>query len=201
MNFNHYIFDLDGTLIDTENAVLRTWQTTLREYGHSYTLEDLKVVLGVTTEKGLTRLNTCVDEMFPERWRMNYQLFAQTAVFFDGVPEMLERLKRNGCHLGAVSSRCREEYRKFFLFFQLEKWLSSIILEEDTKKHKPDPEPILKYLQVSGAKPDECIYIGDMPSDVECANRAGVSSGYVLWNNTETLCLEANFLIKSPDEL
>ena len=39
MNLKHYIFDLDGTLIDTENAILKTWQDTLKEYGYDYTLE------------------------------------------------------------------------------------------------------------------------------------------------------------------
>ncbi|MFT4005689.1 MAG: HAD hydrolase-like protein [Lacrimispora sp.] len=36
MNFKHYIFDLDGTLIDTEDAILKTWQNTLKEYGYEY---------------------------------------------------------------------------------------------------------------------------------------------------------------------
>jgi beta-phosphoglucomutase-like phosphatase (HAD superfamily) len=60
----HFIFDLDGTLIDTEQPVLKTWQKTLSEYGHKFSLSELRCVLGVTTDIGLQRLNATVDGTF-----------------------------------------------------------------------------------------------------------------------------------------
>ena len=85
--------------------------------------------------------------------------------------------------------------------FHLEQWLTTIILEEDTEKHKPDPEPLFKYLEATGAKSEECIYIGDMLTDIECANRAGILSGLVQWNGSGVICPEAKLIFRSPHEV
>jgi HAD superfamily hydrolase (TIGR01549 family) len=163
----HFIFDLDGTLIDTEQPVLKTWQKTLSEYGHKFSWSELRCVLGVTTDIGLQRLNVTVDGTFIDSWQVNYAEFAQEATYFDGVREMLLYLKNNGCSVGAVSSRCKKEYQDFFNDFGFEKIFDAVVLEEDTPNHKPHPEPLLKYLQLAKADKSDCIYIGDMPGDVQ----------------------------------
>ncbi|OXX83420.1 hypothetical protein AVM15_11055 [Paraclostridium benzoelyticum] len=81
MNLKHYIFDLDGTLIDTENAILKTWKDTLKEYGYDYTLEEIRVVLGVTTDIGLKKLNAKVDENYICKWQVNYEKYCSNADF------------------------------------------------------------------------------------------------------------------------
>lgn len=68
MSYTHIIFDLDGTLIDAETAVLKTWQLTLQEYtGQFFSLEKLKVVLGIITEAALRKLQIEVGEDFEKR--------------------------------------------------------------------------------------------------------------------------------------
>lgn len=201
MNLKHYIFDLDGTLIDTEHAILKTWQYTLKEYGHEYTLDEVKVVLGVTTDIGLQRLNANVDKKYTYKWQENYEKYSSKADFFDGAKEMLRYLKEKGCSLGAVSSRSKNEYEKFFRTFNLEEFFTTIVLEDDTKDHKPNPEPLLKYIELTGADKDSCIYIGDMPTDIQCANNAGVISGLVTWNGSGVSCAEATLSFSSPKEV
>ena len=68
MKYKHIIFDLDGTLIDTELAVLKSWQSTLKEYGYSFNIEDLEVVLGITNKDAINKLNVLVDDRFEDRW-------------------------------------------------------------------------------------------------------------------------------------
>ncbi len=164
VKLKHYIFDLDGTLIDTEAAVLKTWQSTLKEYGYEYSLDEVKVVLGVTTDIGLQRLNAHVDENYTYKWQANYEKYSSEADFFDGTKEMLKLLKDRSCSLGIVSSRSKKEYNKFFESFNLEEFFTTIVLEEDTKEHKPNPEPLFKYLELTQADKDACIYIGDIVS-------------------------------------
>lgn len=197
----HFIFDLDGTLIDTEQSVLKTWQKTLSEYGHKFSLSDLSCVLGVTTDIGLQRLNVTADGSFIDSWQDNYAEFAKEAGYFDGVIEMLLCLKNNGCSVGAVSSRCKKEYEDFFNDFDFDNIFDAVVLEEDTLNHKPHPEPLLKYMQLVKADKSDCIYIGDMPGDVQCANTAGITSALALWNGSEIICDQAKIILRSTDDV
>lgn len=201
MGFKHFVFDLDGTLIDTEKAVLNTWVQTLREYGYDFTLEDARVVLGVTTEIGLERLKAVVDDDYTTRWQKNYARYADEAEFFDGACKMLAKLKDKGCVLGIVSSRSRNEYDAFFSKFDLNQYFDIVVLEEDTLKHKPNPEPLKKYLELAGANKEECIYIGDMPGDICCANAAGITSGLAKWNGSDVVCNDADLIFNNMGEV
>lgn len=201
MEYKHIIFDLDGTLIDTEESVLNTWRFTLGEYNYDYSLEDLRTVLGVTTRKALEQLNVKVDEKFEKRWIRNYRNFAGDATFFNGVKDMLMVLRGQGYSLGIVTSRCKDEYNDYFHSFNLESLFDLIVCADDTEKHKPNPEPLYKYTQLAKTELDSCIYIGDMLTDIECANRAGVASGLVAWNNSGVFCKEVDFIFSSPEKL
>lgn len=199
--FNNLIFDLDGTLIDTENAVLKTWQLTLKNYHYSYSLDELRCVLGITTKNALDLLHVTVDACFEQNWMKNYERFASEADFFPGTREMLSALKSNGCSLGVVTSRCRQEYNHYFGVFHLEELFGRIVCADETAKHKPNPAPLYKYAELEHAELPTCIYIGDMPTDIECAKKAGMAAGLVLWNHSGILCREADFLFRTPDEL
>jgi HAD superfamily hydrolase (TIGR01549 family) len=201
MTIKHFIFDLDGTLIDTERAVLKTWVQTLEEYNYHFSMEDVKVVLGVTTNIGLQRLNADIDESFMNRWQINYANYANEAEYFCGVEEMLKKLIDSGCIVGAVSSRCRKEYKDFFSRFIFDRYFQTVVLEEDTTKHKPNPEPLYKYLEITGARKEECIYIGDMNGDIECANNAGILSGLAKWNGSDVIYDEMKYIFHSVDEV
>lgn len=201
MEYKHIIFDLDGTLIDTEAAVLKTWQCTLQEYHYEYTLEELRIVLGISLQKTLKQLKLVVDDQFEKRWMENYGRFAVTADFFEGAKEMLMELKKRGYSLGIVTSRSKDEYSAYFQKFHLEAVFDRIVLADDTEQHKPDPAPLYKYMELEQTEPSSCMYIGDMPTDIECANRAGITSGLVTWNGSGILCGEAQFIVRSPEEL
>lgn len=201
MKFKHVIFDLDGTLIDTEEAVLKTWQFTLKEYYSEFSIEELRVVLGITTQKALKMLGVLADSRFEEKWMANYGKFAGKADFFDGTKEMLQSLKEQGHLLGVVTSRCQDEYDRYFHAFHLEKIFDRIVLADDTEKHKPDPQPLYKYMELEKAEVSSCIYVGDMLTDIDCANRAGMASGLVTWNHSGVLCENASYTFHTPEEL
>lgn len=201
MKYTHLIFDLDGTLINTEEPILKTWQFTLKEYDYSFALEKLKSILGITTKKALEILEVTVDADFEKKWTENYGKFAAEADFFPGTKEMLLELKEHGYFLGVVTSRSVEEYNAYFQKFHLEELFDCIVCADATKKHKPDPEPIYKYAELTKADLSSCIYIGDMPTDMKCAKSAGISAGMVQWNHSEIVCREADHLFRSPEEL
>lgn len=201
MKYKNYIFDLDGTLIDTEQAVLKTWQFTLKEYGYDFSINDVRVVLGVTTDIGLQKLNATVDSEFINQWQKNYEVFASDSDYFAGAKEMLLKLKSLKCQVGAVSSRSKNEYAMYFNSFDFDKIMDFVVLEEDTEKHKPDAEPLLKFIEMSKSNPTESIYIGDMPTDVLCAKNAGITAALVKWNGSNVDGSNADLVFNSMDEV
>lgn len=100
MKYQHIIFDLDGTLIDTEQAVLKTWQHTLKDFHYFFPLEELRIILGIPTENALKKLNVTVGPDFQDRWMENYTIYAGKAAFFPGVEHMLDVLRQRGHSLG-----------------------------------------------------------------------------------------------------
>lgn len=199
--YQHIMFDLDGTLIDTEESILETWQTTLSEYQYAVSLEDLHVVIGITTRSALEKLNIHVDETFETRWIQNYRAVANEIMFFDKVQEMLKNLKQLGYQLGVVTSRCRSELNDYFRFLHLDTIFDYIVCADDSEYHKPHPQPLYKYMELANIGPESCMYIGDMPTDIECANQAGITSGLVLWNRCGVLCDEATYMFRTPKDL
>ena len=67
MKYRHIVFDLDGTLLDTEEAVLNAWQHTLKAYRYHFPLEELRVVLGITVEKGIDALGVLLCCIIPQQ--------------------------------------------------------------------------------------------------------------------------------------
>ena len=201
MQYNHIVFDLDGTLIDTENAVLKTWQYTLETYGLKYSIEKLKIVLGITTLNALELLDASVDQNFENEWMQCYSKFSDQTTFFQGTENMLLSMKASGLHLGVVTSRKKLELENYFRKFNLENIFNLVVCADDTLNHKPNPEPLLYYAKKSGANPDKCLYIGDMPTDIQCANAAGFASGFMNWNQSSVLVPDADYTFSSPEEL
>lgn len=202
MKYKNVIFDLDGTLIDTEEAVLKTWQYTLQEYGFSYPLGDLQIVLGVTEQAGLQALGLCPDEGFSDEWIRNYALFGKRSRYFAGVEEMLERLKRSGHTVGVVTSRYRSECDLFFSHLRFDGYFDLLICADDTERHKPYPDPLQKYMSQLKICPKDCVYIGDMPTDMQCAKAAKAASGYAVWGKSDKRAAEdADFVVRHPSEI
>ncbi len=203
MKYNYYIFDLDGTLIDTEQAVLQTWQMTLKEFfpKRVFSLDDLKIVLGIPSEAALKKLNLCTEKDFADRWIDNYSIFSRKTTYFPGVTKALQTLKSQNCQLGIVTSRKRKEYDEFFKSFNLDQFFTIMLWEEDTEKHKPDPQPLYKYLKLTGAKPETCIYIGDMSTDILCAKASGMAGGLAAWKDCENSYPEADYIFRKPEEI
>lgn len=76
MQYTHIVFDLDGTLVDTEDAVLRSWQLTAQDFGLTRSIEQCRGALGVSNETGLERLGITDDGTFMPRWVEHYAQLA-----------------------------------------------------------------------------------------------------------------------------
>jgi len=92
---------------------------------------------------------------------------------YDHVEDGLIKLRNKGLKLAIVTSKRRETALKGLKCFDLEKYFDVIITPEDSKKHKPDGEPVLKACEVLKVSPVETIMVGDSHNDILCGKNAG----------------------------
>lgn len=94
----------------------------------------------------------------------------------------LKRLASAGIDLGVVTSKLSTTAWRGLKLFGLDQYLKTVITFEDTEKHKPEPDPILKALEVLGRHPGDALMVGDSLLDLRSAKLAGVKSAAVGWS-------------------
>jgi HAD superfamily hydrolase (TIGR01549 family) len=192
------IFDVDGTIIDTEQAVLSSLQKMLKnDYGKHYECEELHFVLGIPGAQSLPKLGIPDVVRAGEMWNCYMKDYYDSIKVYEGMSNVLESLVKNQIITGIVTSKTREELMHDFVPFGLMQYLSFIVCADDTKEHKPKPEPILKFLEMSKADPKSSIYIGDTVYDFQCASSAGIDFALALWGS-KTPEVMANYKIEQP---
>ena len=200
--YNHFIFDIDGTLIDTERTGLGSLGRTVKEFlGVDMDNETLFRYFGIPSIKAAEMLWSSDPARFLERWEEIYQDMVHLSAPFEGIETVLKSLSGKGITLGLVTSRSRYEFEKDD---HLAAWLDMFacaICSEDTLRHKPDPDPILAYMEKTGAVASECLYLGDTPHDAACAQGAGVDFALVDWNGRGIDIPSARYKLTSPGQI
>lgn len=201
MKYRQIIFDIDGTLIDTEYAVLHSLQDTIRTItGAVMPIEKLTFVLGITGTDGLKRLEIEDISGAHALWEENMRAYTDTITVFDRIAELLESLSQLGYRMGIVTSKTRAEYEEDFCRFAISRYFDTVVCSDDTTRHKPAPDPLQKYLELSSAKPSEAIYVGDTAYDRQCAESADVDFVMAGWGSAAG-SLSSGDLLKRPDDL
>lgn len=134
-------------------------------------------------------------------WRAAYR--SQSPRLLPGAQKVLRELDRR-FHLGLVTSGSGARVRKQLREFGFRKYFQACICGEDAPRRKPHPAPIRLALKCMKAHPDECVYVGDSPEDVEMARRAGVRVIGVLGPFPTAVRLRAarpDLLLRSIQEL
>ena len=202
MKYKHIVFDIDGTLIDSEKAILKSFQKTLENEGIKRDLSDLKFALGIPGKDALLKLNIeNIDDVL-EKWDNNLKLFSDEIILFDGIKSVIKELKSKNIKLGIITSRTRQEYHLDFIRFGIHSYFDLVICADDTTNHKPNKDPMEKYIELSGAKKEETIYIGDSIYDMKCSKGAGVDFALALWGANDSDKIKATYkLINSASIL
>jgi pyrophosphatase PpaX len=177
------LFDFDGTLIDTNEVIIQSFQYTFRKVlGEEKPLEEIVKNFGeplaVTMEK---MLDIPPEEAMAIYREYHYEKFDDLIEIFPGMLELIRVLKERGYKLGIVTSRLRHTTMKGLEKYGLEDYFDYVLTADDTDRHKPDPTPIVMTLEKLGSKPEEAIMVGDSMFDILCAHNAGVESILVGW--------------------
>lgn len=202
MKYPYIAFDVDGTLIDALPVAIHTLRQALFEHtGRLYPPEQLALTMGLTNEDAFSFLGLTYSDACVRRWTELQLAASHQITLFEGVVEILKALKHAGCILGIVTSRNRAEYEADRrLFDQIERFFDHIVLSEMTERHKPSPEPLLKFMELCGAPAEQTLYIGDAACDMRCAVSAGAKGALALWGAVDKN-VSSDYRLASPQAI
>jgi pyrophosphatase PpaX len=183
-NMNTILFDLDGTLIDTNELIISTYLHTLEKYfPGKYTREDVLPFLGPTLHDVFGAMDPDrVEEMVLEYRTYNLENHDALVKEFVGVMETIEILKKKGYKLAIVTTKREDVAFKGLRLMKLDSYFDVMIAYDHVKKVKPDPEPIYLALEKLGSKPEEALMVGDNFHDVLAGKNAGTKTAGVAWS-------------------
>lgn len=204
MRYEYVVFDLDGTLIDNEAALMVTLQELIQEqFNKTVPLDELRQYYGIPGLDTAKIWNFPNPEKMVENWDEKYNASDSATKLFDGVLDMLTALKNMQLKLGVVTSKSRKEFDEVVggKFPELIPFFDSVVCMDDTEKHKPDPAPLLYFAAKSDAQAKDMLYIGDSVHDYKCATRAHVDFGLVGWGTNKTDDFGSTYFFKHPREI
>lgn len=183
MRFPVVLFDLDGTVIDSGAIILASMRHAAREVlGVEVPDEQLMATVGGPgLEAQMQALSPDRADELVTVYRAHNEPLHDELVCCAGMDEVLVQLKDEGRRLGIVTAKRRQTVELAFARIPIEHLFETVVGGDETKKHKPDPEPLLLALERLGAAPDDAVYVGDAPFDVKAAKAAGLYSVGVSW--------------------
>jgi HAD superfamily hydrolase (TIGR01509 family) len=180
MRWHGIIFDMDGTLVDSNDAHAQAWVEALAEAGRPVAFERVRPLVGMGADKLLPAVTgleadgpqgTAIAELRGTIFRARYLPGLEA---FPGAHELLRVLKARGFRLAVASSAQRQELEPLLRIAGAEGLIEDKASGDDAESSKPDPDIVAVALRRLGCAPDQAVMIGDTPYDVEAARRAGV---------------------------
>jgi phosphoglycolate phosphatase len=181
------VFDLDGTLIDSEQGIVSAMAQTVSALDlPEKTVEHWRRLIGVTLREQMALiLPTDRLEEAPtvvETYRVLYrEIMLDTSEPFPGVDALLRELHAQGDTLAICSGKRGPSIQEVITHVGWTALFTAVVSPDDVKRGKPDPESMAVALSKTGFQPEQAIMIGDTHFDIEMANRAGVASCAVTW--------------------
>lgn len=207
---DNFIFDLDGTLLNTLNDLAASTNYALRSAGMpEHSVEDVRRFVGNGVKKLMERAipdgleNPKFDETYATFRRHYLEHSLDTTKPYDGIPEVLAELKRRGKKLAIVSNKfyaATQELAKHFF----PETIQVAIGERENIHKKPAPDTVLEAMRQLGVGKEGSIYIGDSDVDIDTAKNVGIPCISVLWGFRDKDFLishGATHMIKTPKEL
>lgn len=210
MRYDTYIFDLDGTLLNTLNDLADSCNYALRSYGFpEHSVDDVRRFVGNGVR--LLMCRAIPDGDNNPKFEDCYACFREhylhhnldTTAPYPGIMDMIKALNANGKHIAVVSNKFYEATRALVRHFFGEE-ISVAIGERPDIHKKPAPDTVNEALRQLGVGREGAVYIGDSDVDIDTARNSGMPCISVLWGfRDKEFLLEhgATTLVSAPDEI
>lgn len=183
---NTILFDLDGTIIDTNDLIINTFLHVLEQHfpQQKYTREQIIPHMGLTLEQQMQTFSGReeVTDLVAD-YRTYNNLHHDTLIReFPRVKEVIAELHERGITMGIVTTKIKPTTIRALDYFGLKEYMSNIVTVQDVTHPKPHPEPVLTALSNLGADPAKTLMVGDSAADIQSAKAAGVKAAGVAWS-------------------
>ena len=189
-----YLFDLDGTLINSIELILKSYRHTLTVHRGVAPADEVWIAgLGTPLRTQLAPFaedGEEVERMVATFRDHNFVHHDALMRPFPGIRAAVSELKTNGTALGIVTNKARKGTLKGLQTCGLEDLFSTIVAADDIDKHKPDPAPVFMALELLNADAERTVFIGDSRFDMAAGRDAGVRTAAALWGPFERSDLE-----------
>lgn len=206
-----FIFDIDGTLLDSYDMYMPALFAVLARHGYHYNHEQEvdygHQLFGISGEDTLRNLNIPEDlhpaiqqEWFDEAFRHE-----EKQHIFKGIPEVIDDLSHRADTKIAIGTSkpahdFQQHFAKRYFFTSL---FNDVVTIDDVEHGKPEPDMVIKAMHDLNGDPTTTVYVGDTINDLKAAHAAGVNFAGALYGatNPEKINDGAEFLLHQPSDL
>ena len=181
------IFDVDGTLVDSNDFHVKAWQRAFRHYGKELGYDELHSQIGKGGDQllpvfcsphELESYGAALEQLRGEMFARDYLPIVQP---FPHVRSLFERIKADGMRIALASSAKEEELEQHKKTLKVESLIDATTSADDVERSKPKPDIFQAVLAKLGdVRSNEAIVVGDTPYDALAARRAGMAAIGVL---------------------
>ncbi|HLS09331.1 pyrophosphatase PpaX [Lentibacillus sp.] len=183
MNIHTILFDLDGTLIDTNELIIESFMHTFDYYGKDLSREEAIEFIGPPLRETFQQVAPDQVDALVDIYRQHNQRHHDDYVkAFPNVAETLAELQKRQIQLGVVTSKMRGTANMGLRTTGLDDYFEMVITLDDVTHAKPHPEPIIKAIKALDANADTTLMVGDNSHDIEAGHHAGVKTAGVAWS-------------------
>lgn len=177
------LFDFDGTLADTNELIIATFQHVLdQHFPGRFQREEILPFIGPSLENTFSSIAPeKTDQLIDEYRTWNKANHDDFVTAFEGVADTLHRLHENGVKMAVVSTKMRDMVERGMRLIGIDAYFETVIGLDDVTNAKPDPEPLMLALERLNRAPEEALMIGDNFHDILGGQNAGVRTAAVAW--------------------
>ncbi|MEU6371079.1 HAD family hydrolase [Streptomyces sp. NPDC046931] len=173
------VFDVDGTLVDTNHLHVTTWWEAFRQAGHQVPMHAIHRSVGLGSEDLIAHLLGGRDRDEIEKLVAAHEALYGT--FFDRLPplrdagRLLRRLDHDGWNVVLATSASGRELSALRRAIGADDAIAATASSDDVQTGKPAPEPVEHALELVGVPPESAVFVGDTVWDMKAGTRAGVT--------------------------
>jgi len=182
MTYQAIMFDIDGTLTNSQPVYATVMQEVLACYGKTLTAEQAQETFPMAAEQAMAKLGIAASEFehFQAQYEATMAAHYAEIQLYPGITTLFEQLPAD-LKLGIVTSQRRAELESGMSAYPFMMRMSVTISASDTDRHKPDPQPLQTAIGMVHVAPENALFIGDSLSDEQTAHAANVDFGLAVW--------------------
>ena len=179
--FEAILLDVDGTLVDSNDAHAEAWARTFRSHGYDIPFEEIRDRIGKGGDKVVMEMIGLEDddpkskEIREDRTDLFLEEIVSKLHAFPGARELVRRMLDEGFKVLVASSAQAKELEPLLKIAHVDDLIEHRTSSDDAEKSKPDPDIVLAAVEKTGLPASRVVMLGDTPYDVEAATRAGVA--------------------------